>query len=381
MLAEATTNLELPSIVRDELLQPSLDSARLLQSLINDILDYHQIQHRKLRLAKVEFDIREKVRDISRLFQIQSKERSVNFFTCVDDDVPIEIRSEPTRLSQILINIIGNSFKFTPKDGHIVLKVTLGPERRYLSFSIADSGIGMTEENVKKLFKAFGRVEGDELSRRMNPQGVGLGLSIANCLVGMLGGGSIQVESSPSAGTKFSFDLPLDERSLALSDLEIENHLPNSTSVRIKSPLLAVKMGTGEHCCLCNRVLIADDNDYNLMVLGRQLHQRSIQTIKAHDGDEAIKIVIDLFEKAEDSCGREDCRRLVAIILDWDMPRMNGLDAARELKRLMHEGSIRFIPTLLCSAFDNPGSNDFIDGFLLKPLSPQSLEEALRQLR
>ena len=184
------------------------DNAHLLLGLVNSLLDFHQIGLGKLRLNITKIELRSVIHGIVKLFQYQCNEKGIYLHTEIDKDVPFYITTDENRLKQVLINLIGNAFKFTSKGGIKVQVEQDLAEKEYLLISIIDTGIGIREEDKGKLFKMYGRLEDGE---SVNKNGVGLGLTISNALTLMLNreavGKDINVISQYSKGSTFYFKL------------------------------------------------------------------------------------------------------------------------------------------------------------------------------
>lgn len=182
-------------------------SGTALMAVINDILDYARIESGKLTLEHIEFDLEQLVSDALSLFTAQALDKRLRLYVSLENGVPRRVQGDPTRLKQILMNLLSNALKFTA-EGHVALNVSrrnnsLGEPR--LVFAISDSGIGIRTESLSQLFDSF--AQGDSSTTRRYG-GSGLGLAISKELVEMMGG-RIEVQSTPGQGTRFSFDLPL----------------------------------------------------------------------------------------------------------------------------------------------------------------------------
>jgi len=190
--------------LKEDYIQPAADSAKLLLSLINDILDFSQSKAKTLRLNFLFFNLKQHLLDIIKLMTIQAKGKGLELNLYYDERVPFKIYSDPNRVRQVVINLIGNALKFTTK-GAISIRV-MYCEANVCRISVSDTGIGIKPDDMKQLFKKFSKISE---SHRMNQQGVGLGLVISNMLAKKLGPHSkpIQVESKYGSGTTFSFEL------------------------------------------------------------------------------------------------------------------------------------------------------------------------------
>jgi len=187
------------------------DNANLLMSLVNSILDLQQISTGKLQLNIDKTEVRKALDDVIRLFNFQTSKKGIFLNLLIEEDVPVYIKTDENRLKQIVINLIGNAIKFTPKGG-ITVKVTQESRQSYfIMISVADTGIGIKEEDKEKLFKMYSRLE-DGAS--VNKNGVGLGLTISNALAVILSNkkeeNGIEVVSTYGKGTEFSFKIMKD---------------------------------------------------------------------------------------------------------------------------------------------------------------------------
>jgi len=387
---------------KDPSIQKSLDLLKitisLLLNILNSILDIQQINANKLRLNISKINLMELLYTIQMLFQFQCVEKGLEFRLEIDKNVPKYIKTDKDRLSQILINLCTNAIKFTMKGG-----VTLGvkvdsQDPRKLVFSVADTGIGIKKEDLGKLFKIFGKLEA---STEFNQQGVGLGLVISNSLVGILKGDRLTVESEESKGSTFTFKLPIDfyqdfaeteipdeavEDSLAIPDtknyslLSAHSNKEGSTRHRYTKSLqthqntdfLSVPLAletTGKH------VLLVDDNPFNLLVTKHLIEDLRIPTVLAHNGVEAINKVEQCYRKSIS---------IALILMDCEMPVMDGRAATQILKQKMAQGEIPEIPIVGLSGHDteeyiqecyNVGMSDYIK----KPVSEGNLLKMFKQ--
>ncbi|MEK1907448.1 MAG: 7TM diverse intracellular signaling domain-containing protein [Pseudomonas sp.] len=182
-------------------------SGSSLMAVINDILDYARIESGKLSLEEIEFDLEQLLTDTLILFSAQAQDKRLRLYVSLQAGVPRRIQGDPTRLKQVLMNLLGNALKFT-QEGHVALNIcrrsdSLG--NAHLVFSISDSGIGIHTETLSQLFKSFS--QGDSSTTRRYG-GSGLGLAISKELVEMMSG-QIEVQSTLGQGTRFSFNIPL----------------------------------------------------------------------------------------------------------------------------------------------------------------------------
>ncbi len=182
-------------------------SGSSLMAVINDILDYARIESGKLSLEEIEFDLEQMVSETLALFTAQALEKRIRLYVSLEGGVPRRVHGDPTRLKQVLMNLLGNALKFT-QEGHVALTLSRRSDSQgqlHLVFAISDSGIGIRDDSLTQLFKSF--AQGDSSTTRRYG-GSGLGLAISKELVEMMGG-RIEVQSTPGQGSRFAFDIPL----------------------------------------------------------------------------------------------------------------------------------------------------------------------------
>ncbi|WP_339409833.1 hybrid sensor histidine kinase/response regulator [Pseudomonas sp. EA_35y_Pfl2_R5] len=192
-------------------------SGSSLMAVINDILDYARIESGKLSLEHIEFDLEELISDTLSLFTGQALDKRLRLYVSLESGVPRRAQGDPTRLKQVLMNLLSNALKFTA-EGHVALNVCRRNDSQgkpHLVFAISDSGIGISDQALTQLFESF--AQGDSSTTRRYG-GSGLGLAISKELVEMMGG-RIEVQSTPGQGTRFAFDIPQAEEPLPADPL------------------------------------------------------------------------------------------------------------------------------------------------------------------
>jgi PAS domain S-box-containing protein len=189
-------------------------NGRMLSRLIDDILDLSKVESGQLELENVRYSLRQMLESILPNLQLQAQAKSLPIELLISDEVPDEVLGDPTRLCQILVNLLQNAIKFTEK-GSVKLKVTA--DREYLHFQIEDTGIGISQEQAQKLFFAFRQAD-QSITRRYG--GTGLGLALSKKLSHLLGGDIHLLESKPGIGSRFEVEIPLEFKSPRL-DAEI----------------------------------------------------------------------------------------------------------------------------------------------------------------
>ncbi len=277
-------------------------SAKGLLALINDILDFSKVEAGKMELEEEPFSLRRLFEEITDSFRGRVLEKKLEFIVHVKPDVPDQIVGDTLRLRQILINLVGNAFKFTEK-GEVVVRVHVkdNPSNTgnvRLRFSVKDSGIGIPKEKQPTLFDSFSQVD-SSTTRKYG--GTGLGLAISLKLVGLMGG-KLQVESEPGEGTTFFFDVDFesgDDRAI----LEIPDSVRNI------------------------HTLVVDDNESSRELMATLLDQFGIKCELARDGLEALKLIraANIEQTVE--------RPFDLVLMDWLMPGMDGIETLREIRR------------------------------------------------
>jgi signal transduction histidine kinase/ligand-binding sensor domain-containing protein/DNA-binding response OmpR family regulator len=310
-------------------------SGESLLNVINDILDFSKIESGSLELEEQDVELRTCIEEVLDIFSGKAARGDIDLLYQIDADVPEQIIGDRLRLRQILMNLVGNAVKFTPK-GEIFVRVQreeLLPEAcSLLRFTIRDTGIGIPPEQADKLFKAF--FQGDASTTRKYG-GTGLGLAICKKIVDAMGG-TIKVSSQPGQGSCFSFTLPARPGSL-----------PTTT-----------RLDKNQEGCEGKWVLIVDDNQTNLTILEAQLKQWRLLALAARSGEEALKLL-------------EQNPAIALVITDRQMPEMDGVQFARAVKERAPN-----LPVLLLTSMgdDLPKSYaGLFNALLTKPVRQQVL--------
>lgn len=319
------------------------ESSRSLLGLINDILDTTRMEKNGLELETIDFSLKGLAAQIESTLRLSAQAGGLELTTRYPDDMPEYFRGDPLRLLQILTNLVGNAIKFTER-GRV--EVAFGYQAPTVCISVSDTGIGMTPQQTEAIFAPFTQADAS-ISRRFG--GTGLGTTIARQLVELMGG-TLEVESELGHGSTFYVRLPLPV-----------GQKPANAATRAERPHLPAL-----------DILIADDVEQNLELLGLTLRDEGHRVTIARDGDEAVKAFV---------VGRFD-----VVLMDVHMPGVDGLQATRLIRQ--HERDRQLAPTPIIALTASVMSEDRhaarqagMDGFAVKPLEiPELFNEIARML-
>ena len=336
--------------IQDCLDKTSTASKHLL-SLINDILDMSKIEANKLDLFEECFDLRKSIEGAKSIIGVKVGEKSQHFSVNVDANLPNYVKSDEMRFLQVLVNLLSNAVKFTPENGEISLSVvrgdTLEDGRFFVISKVTDTGIGISKENLDKLFVSFEQADGG-IARRFG--GTGLGLAISKRIVELMGG-EITVESELDKGTTFTFSIAVglvDESAIQV------NSEPENTS----APDLSGKT-----------LLVAEDIEINREVAAAILEETHALIVFAENGEQAVEIFTEAPGK------------FVLILMDIQMPKMDGYEATRRIRRISGGENIPII-ALSANSFREDVEEALKSGMhdhIGKPISPPELFMKLRK--
>ncbi len=334
------------------LLQTVYGEARNLSCLINDILDLAKIEAGKMALEDAPFDLGDLLHSVTDGFSLRAKQQGLGFVTFLAPDVPTGLFGDAVRLRQVLVNLIGNALKFTPK-GEVSVSGELvrdAGERIVIQFSVSDTGIGIPLDRQQKIFEAFEQADG---STTRQYGGTGLGIAIAKEIVKMMGG-QIGVVSEPGEGSTFWFTVDMKK--------SMERVAAKGKKDVALSPAAAL---IGRESRQGRRILLVDDYAINLEVARRHLEAGGHCVSLAGNGQEAIE--------AFESGGHE------LIFMDIQMPVMDGIEASKAIRDLeKSRGGSSRIPIIALTAH---AVKDYIDAclqagmddYLIKPVFRQDL--------
>src|SRR5687767_1306412 len=320
------------------------NSGDALLAIINDILDFSKIEAGRMDVEHQPFDLRECVESALDLTSGRAIEKGLDIAYIMEDDVPVGIKGDVTRLRQILINLLSNAIKFTEK-GEVVLSVKKGKAKNELQFTVRDTGIGISENHMSRLFQSFSQAD-SSTTRRFG--GTGLGLAISKRLAQMLGGEMHAESEGIGKGSRFYFTIKAEPAKVT----------ERKTSRDIKSiqSVLHVK-----------RVLIVDDNATNRRILMLQTEKWGMTSRETEHPLEAL----DWIKNGEG---------FDLAIFDFQMPEMDGIMLTREIRKLRDEKTLPIILLTSLGRREIGAENLDFAAYLTKPIKPSALYDALAGL-
>ena len=381
-------------------LHTAADSAQHLLTLLNDILDMAAIEEGKLKVAPEAIDLPRVLRDVATPMASQAREKGLRFDVYTPDSLPTAVRLDPTRTRQVLFNLLSNAIKFTER-GSISFEVAVlpgpGAGELVLEFTVRDSGIGMSQMAVARLFERFFQVD-SRLSRRRS--GSGLGLNISRALAELMGG-SLDVQSVEGHGSTFTLRLPTrleacpapsfvdttpsplppphaTAPAAAGTTSELKVDLPDSLTGKLPEHLPDVQPDTPQASAYrpapeaavstqVLKVLVVDDHPINLKLVTALLHKMGHEVLQAVNGRQALEQV--------------QAQAFDLVLMDLHMPEMDGLDATRRIRQLPAPRCQVPVVALTANALEaarRDAQAAGVNAFLTKPLRVQELQAVVR---
>ncbi len=342
-LAEVLSRTQLDPMQRD-LVRTVINSAGALNQILSDILDFSRLEAGKVEIEARDFTLADLVRDTAALFEPAARDKGIAVAVRMDPACEGDVTGDPTRIKQILTNLLSNALKFT-EAGKIQLCVDALGEARY-RFQVIDSGVGFDAELAERLFDRFEQAD-SSITRRFG--GTGLGLAICRQLAELMGG-TISATGEPGLGATFTLALPLPKAQPAPIAVAPEAERPSGAGLR---------------------VLVADDNPTNRKVAELILGAAGIEVVCVQDGIEAVAAFED--------------QRFDVILMDLQMPRMDGLSAIRKIRDYEADTGAPRTPVMVLSAnvmreHISASTQAGADGHLGKPFRAEELISAVARL-
>ena len=328
------------------------NSAKGLLSIINEILDSSKIESGKMEIVEDNYDISSLINDLYNMIVVKARDKDLELIFDIAEDIPSGYFGDDIRIRQVLINLLNNAVKYTQK-GSVTLTLTgrREGENEILLYSIKDTGIGIREEDIDKLFSKFERIEE---KRNRYIEGTGLGMNIVIQLLKLMGS-ELKVKSEYGKGSEFYFELVqkvVNEDAVGdFKERISKTTIDNTYEVSYRAPEA--------------KILVVDDNEMNRKVFKNLIKQTDICVSEADSGKECIRKV--------------ENERFDMIFLDHMMPEMDGVETLRHMKKqLICEG----IPVIMLTANAIKGAkeqylSEGFDDFLTKPISPVKLDEMI----
>lgn len=330
-------------------------SADMLLTIVNDLLDFSELETDTFELEDQHFSLRNTIEEVVDLFAETAAKKKLELTSFIYADVPSEFRGDARRLRQVLMNLLGNALKFT-EAGQVALHTEMlesGEDDVTLRVTITDTGIGIPPSRLATLFQAFSQID-PSFTRKHG--GTGLGLAISKKIVERMGG-TIDVESEPNQGSRFWFTVRL--RKSTSVPVTVPGELPSTAlstgSIPVQAPY---------------HVLVAEDNPVNQKLIGRLLEKLGYQATVVFNGREA-------FERAAKN-------QYAAVLMDCQMPEMDGLTATGEIRAREVALGLPHLPIIALTAHIMPGDRERclaagMDDYLSKPLNSEKLRSTLVQ--
>lgn len=328
-------------------------SGEMLLSILNDLLDFSKIEANRMQLESIPFNINELTEDVMRIVKYRAKVKKLDLNFHIDKDVKNQFLGDPTRIKQILINLLSNAIKFT-QQGHVILGIKPYLDEsgcETLLITVNDTGIGISEIYQKNIFNRFAQAD---TSTTRNYGGTGLGLAITKQLIELMGG-KIWLESQVNVGSTFYVNLPLKDTDLAPIATSMTSEYNNAVNTSNLDSLT---------------LLLVEDIATNRKIIRHFLQNTDMKVIEAVNGQEALDIYI-----------KNNCLFDV-ILMDQEMPVMDGLQATREIRNYEQENNVEPTPIIALSAhafnqYKEELLNAGCNAFLSKPVKKNDLLTAL----
>ncbi len=334
-------------------------ASQTLLSLINDILDFSKIESGKMEIVEAAYDMASMLNDVINMVRAKAEEKNLRFNVDVDENLPSELWGDDTRERQVIVNILNNAVKYT-KEGEVSLSVTgerTGGDKIMLVIQVSDTGVGIKEEDMSKLFRNFERLN---LGENRNVEGTGLGLAITYRLVEQMNG-RIEVESEYTVGSTFTVYLP--------QGIVNDNPIGDFQERYQRAIKLNRHQYRESFVAPDAKILVVDDTAMNLLVIEQLLKKTRVQVTTCSSGKACLEMVRQEYYDV--------------ILLDHMMPGMDGIDTLEALKK-MEDNQCPDAPVIALTANAIVGVREMyidsgFDDYLSKPVEGRDLEEMLKK--
>ena len=330
------------------------NAGQSLLALINDILDFSKIESGKMEIISVEYDLSSMIHDISNMISAKISSKKLKLHILADEKLPSRLLGDDVRIRQVLVNLLNNAVKYT-NEGSVTLRIdgNIQEDKVILDFSVEDTGIGIKEEDISKLFYEFERIEE---KRNRNVEGTGLGINITTQLL-LLMGSRLNVESVYGKGSRFYFTL--------------EQQVIDSTPIGNLEERIRQKVTEYDYMEVFSapnaQILVVDDNVINLKVFMNLLKATKVNVDVAGGGLACLEMV---------------CKKHYDLIfLDHMMPDLDGISTLHQMRELA-DNQCRETPVVALTANAITGAREMylaegFDAFLSKPINPEKLEQMI----
>jgi len=317
-------------------------SSKDLIRIIEDVLDFSKIESGKLVIDKIDFNTREELSIVTKLFEVACSQKNIELSISFDENVPTNINADPLRTKQVISNLISNAIKFTEADKHIIISISY--KNSDLFISVLDEGKGIAKDKLEHIFESFNQ-EDNSTTRKFG--GTGLGLSISKALVDLMGG-NLKVKSQPNKGSEFYFHIPIS------TVKEIDKNTENIQTSSFKG----------------KRVLMVEDNKSNQLLMNIILEEMEFDVDVADDG----LLGVEAFKT----------NNYDIILMDENMPNMNGIEATGLMLKYEKEHNIEHTPIVALTANAIKGDKERflesgMDEYISKPIDIQKLNTILEK--
>lgn len=328
----------------------ALESGRKLLTVLNDILDFSRIEAGKIELSENQYSPAQNIEEIIKIFGPAAKKKQIRLSYSLSSDVPDQVIGDEARLRQILFNLVGNALKFT-EEGEVAIEVSCtaaeANHRSILSFCISDTGTGIPEDKLDKVFLPFTQIDGSHTRKH---SGTGLGLGIVKRLVHLMGG-EVSIESKLNHGTRVTFSIAVKTSPVLASHASQQSSMRDN---RIIGPI---------------KILLAEDDGINRLVMEKILKKRGHEVVSVMNGHRCLEEL--------------DRQEFDLIFMDIQMPEMDGLEATRQIRN--RTDHLKEIPIVALTAHAMKGDREkFIaagmNEYLSKPVEVEAIDSMLQNI-